>query len=108
MKICVASLFGEGAFFSHVFDREGQDSCVSVKEPRYASALEGIVKHDDSVSPEQCDMVLFDTTGMGAEADDLREQVPTIGDSVLADRLEEDRVFSLDLMARSGVKVSLW
>lgn len=108
MKICVASLFGEGAFFSHVFDREGQESCVSVKEPHYTAALEGIVNHDDSISPEQCDLVLFDTTGMGPEADDLRDKLPTIGDSVLADRLEEDRVFSLDLMARSGVKVSLW
>jgi phosphoribosylamine---glycine ligase len=109
MRICLASLFGEGSYFSWLFDYEGQDSSITVKEPNYAEALAGLVKSVPDVdSPEDFDLVCFDTTGMGELADEVAEKVPTIGDSTLADKLEEDRIYGLDLMAKAGVKVSLW
>src|SRR5208337_1146527 len=47
-------------------------------------------------------------SGMGKFADEAREKTPTIGGSVLADRLEEDRIFGLEFMQRCGLKVSPW
>src|SRR5258708_39216520 len=45
---------------------------------------------------------------MGKDVDEAREKVPTIGDSTLADALEEDREFSLDFMMKCGIQVAPW
>jgi len=58
--------------------------------------------------PERYECVVFDATGMGEDADEAREKVPTIGDSSLADQLEEDRIFGLEFMQQCGLKVSPW
>lgn len=109
MRVCLASLFGEGSYFSWLFDHEGQDSSVAVKTPHYSEALAGLVKiAPDADSPETFDLVVFDTTGMGKLADEIAEKSPTIGDSLLADKLEEDRIFGLELMSKAGIKVSTW
>src|SRR5271170_534495 len=111
MKICTASLFGEGSYFSWLFRHEGQDSSITVKESKYSKALEGLVNSmpgDAEYAAEDYDLIVFDTTGMGETAEEVKQKVPTIGDSVLADRLEEDRLFGLDLMTKAGVKVSMW
>ena len=111
MRICLASEFGEGNWFAHLFSREGHDTSVAVKNEKYAAALGGMVEvmpGAEVYKPEEYDCVVFDATGNGEAADDARQAVPTIGDSVLADRLEEDRVFALDFMQRCGLQVAAW
>jgi phosphoribosylamine---glycine ligase len=109
MRVCTASLYGEGSYFAWLFGHEGQDSSLTIKEPRFAKALDGLVKSAPAEhSVEDYDLVVFDTTGMGEEADEARTKVPTIGDSRLADTLEEDRIFALEFMGQCGVKVPLW
>lgn len=109
MRVCLASQFGEGAWFAWKMAAEGHDVSVAVRDEHYARALGGLVE----VMPGQAvyeastyDMVVFDATGSGEAADEAREEVPTVGDSKLADLLEEDRLYALDFMTRCGVLVS--
>jgi phosphoribosylamine-glycine ligase len=111
MRICVASQFAEGAWISHKLQTEGHDVSMIVKEERYAEALGGLITimpGSESYYPERYNCVVFDATGMGKDADYAREKVPTIGDSTLADQLEEDRLFGLEFMQKCGLLVAPW
>jgi len=91
--------------------QEGYDVSAVVSEERYAEALKGLVTvmpGSEVYAAEKYDLVVFDATGNGKQADAAREKVPTIGDSTLADTLEEDRVFALDFMAKCGLQVAPW
>ena len=91
--------------------REGHDVSAIVAEEHYAEALKGLVRvmpGSEVYKASEYDLVVMDTSGMGEDADAAREQVPTIGGSVLADKLEEDRIFSLEFMQRCGLQVSPW
>ena len=108
MRICLASQFGEGLWLAHRMAQEGHDVSAIVREEHYAEALGGLVTvmpGSEVYAAEKYDCVVFDATGMGKDADEAREQVPTIGDSVLADKLEEDRLYALDFMTRCGLQV---
>jgi phosphoribosylamine---glycine ligase len=111
VRICVASLFGEGAWFAHRMAAEGHDVSAIVQDPRFGDVLGGMVQlmpGAETYYPEKYDLILFDTTGMGKDADAAREKVPTIGDSTLADSLEEDREFALNFMMKCGIQVAPW
>ena len=110
MRICVASEWGEGSWFSWLFAHEGHNSTVIIKNERYAEALAGMVnsKTGGVHDPSAYDLIVFDGTGNGEQADAVRPITPTIGDSVLADRLEEDRVAALEFMQRCGLQVAPW
>src|ERR1700722_10239842 len=90
--------------------QEGHDVSAVVAEERYAEALKGLVRvvPDSEVSGASFDLAVFDTTGMGEEADAARLVVPAIGDSTLADTLEEDRIFGLEFMQKCGLQVAQW
>lgn len=79
---------------------------VIVSDSRFEQALGGMVNIVAEI-PE-ADLVVFDTTGAGKDADAIRIATPTIGASILADRLEENREFSLDFMQKCGIPVSPW
>src|SRR5437879_3382006 len=111
MRFCVASQFGEGAWIGWKLQGEGHDVSAVVTEERYAEALKGMVTMmpgSETYYPERYDCVVFDATGMGEDADEAREKVPTIGDSTLADQLEEDRIFGLEFMQKCGLLVAPW
>jgi phosphoribosylamine-glycine ligase len=111
MRICLASQFGEGAWLAWRMAQEGHDVSAVVSEERYGEALKGLVTimpGDGAYSAEEYECVVFDATGMGKDADEAREKVPTIGDSSLADLLEEDRIYALDFMQRCGLLVAPW
>jgi len=111
MKICVASQFAEGAWVAHKLQSEGHDVSMVVEEKRYAEALKGLITimpGAEVYAASKYDLIVVDATGMGETADKAREEVPVIGDSVLADRLEEDRVYALDFMTRCGLQVAPW
>src|SRR5579885_1294038 len=69
--------------------------------------LRGIVPPPLEKEPDykQYDLVIFDSTGHGDLADDLGKHVPVIGDSGLASRLEDDRLFGIRIMEQCGVEV---
>ena len=109
MRICLASEFGEGLWLSWLMAQEGHDTSAVVKNEKYAEALGGLVKvmpGAEVYEASKYDLVVLDATGMGEMADQAREEVPTIGDSVLADTLENDRLFALDFMTRCGLQVA--
>jgi phosphoribosylamine-glycine ligase len=109
MRICVASLYGEGLYLAHRMASEGHDVSAVVYHKKYAEALGGLVKvmpGGEVYVASKYDMIVLDTSGMGETADQAREQAPTIGGSVLADRLEEDRLYALDFMTRCGLQVA--
>ena len=109
MRICLASQFGEGAWLAWLMAQEGHDVSAVVADDRYAEAMKGLVTMmpgSEVYYPENYECVVFDATGMGKDADEAREKVPTIGDSSLADTLEEDRLFALDFMTRCGLQVA--
>lgn len=106
MRICLASHFGEGLYLAWLMGHEGHEVSCAVSEEHYAKALGGLVNVTGSEISSDVDLVVFDVTGNGKVADKLREEVPTIGDSLLADTLEEDRLFGLDFMTRCGLQVA--
>ena len=94
---------------AHLQSKAGHDVSVSIEEPRCKNALAGLVNSVDSFdSPESYDLCVFDVTGSGKLADQTRVLTPTIGDSELADRLEEDRVYALQFMQQCGIQVPPW
>lgn len=111
MRICVASLYGEGLWFAQRMATEGHDVSAIVSDARFEQVLGGMVKvmpGREVYTAAEYDCVVFDTTGMGKDADAARLETPTIGDSTLADALEEDREFSLDFMQKCGIQVAPW
>jgi phosphoribosylamine-glycine ligase len=111
MRVCLASVYGEGLWLAWKMAQEGHDVSAIVAEERYAEALKGLVRvmsGSEVYYPEKYDLVVMDTTGMGEDADEARTKVPTIGDSTLADTLEEDRLFGLEFMAKCGLQVAPW
>jgi len=109
VQICFPSLYGEGNWLAWFLSQSGHDVAVSISEPQCGQALAGLVNASDSLSPaEDYDLAVFDVTGQGKMADATRELTPTIGDSMLADRLEEDRIFALEFMQKCGISVSPW
>ncbi len=107
----MASVYGEGLWLAWKMQHEGHDVSAIVGEPRYAEALKGLITvmpGGEVYAAENYDMVVMDTTGMGKSAEQARREVPTIGDSILADTLEEDRVYGLEFMQKCGLQVAPW
>lgn len=90
--------------------QEGHDVSAIVKNEKYVEALGGLV----TVMPgaevyvaEKYDLIVWDATGNGKHADEAAATgVPTIGDSSLADELENNRLFALEFMQRAGLTVA--
>jgi phosphoribosylamine---glycine ligase len=111
LRVCVASIYGEGLWLAWKMSQEGHDVSAVVAEEKYADALKGLVRvmpGTEVYSAAKYDLLVLDTTGMGDIADQGRKETPTIGDSSLADTLEEDRLFGLELMQKCGLQVAPW
>src|ERR1700676_5067859 len=100
MRICLMSSFADGQWFGALFERQGHSVHYALASERFDRQLAGIIGSPPTIigkgdieSPEKYDLIVFDLTGMGEAADYARTLTPTIGDSVLADMLEEDRLF---------------
>src|SRR5271155_6052088 len=106
MRIGVASLYGEGAHFAWLFNHEGHEATLAVADDGYSAVYEGLVPKTDDIEPSDFDLVVFDSSGSGKLADEIRQDFPIIGGSELADKLEEDRLFGLDFMTRCGLLVA--
>jgi len=109
VRVAWPSNFGEGLWLAWLLGQEGHEVSVSVAEPSCRNALRGIVNHVEDFSPVgDYDLAVFDVTGQGELADRTAALIPTIGDSSLADRLEDDRLYALEFMEQCGIQVSPW
>ena len=90
---------------------QGHDVSLAVSDDRYADVLGGMLQvmpKEVAYSASKYDLVVWGETGSGKDADKAREEAPTVGDSTLADTLEEDRQLSLGFMQKCGIQVSPW
>lgn len=110
MKILLVSVAGDGTWFAHVLAKEGHKVDWIVSSERDANTLAGIVPPPLAKvpSPSAYDLIVFDSSGMGEAADNARSTTPVIGSSQLADALEHDRIFGIEAMEKSGIRVPAW
>ena len=109
MRVAWPSLFGEGNWLAWKLGEEGHEVSVSVAEPACRDAMRGLVNHvEEFETPTAYDLAVFDVTGQGELADRTARLIPTIGDSSLADRLEDDRLYALEFMEKCGIQVPPW
>ena len=93
---------------------EGHEVKVTVSEPLAKGTMSGLVPRADDwqqeldwVREDPTGLILFEAVGFGELQDRLRHQgFRVIGGSALGDRLEIDRAFAFDLLARQGLKIA--
>ncbi len=94
---------------------EGHEVKVTVSEPLAAGTMAGLVPRAndwqqelDWVRAAECGgVILFEAVGFGELQDRLRaEGFNVIGGSSLGDRLENDRSFAFDFLARQGLSIA--
>lgn len=111
MRILLASSQGYGAHFLLRLMREGHECewfIIDEKEKKpLAPVLKGLIPPPlkETPDPEDFDLICFDSTGHGQLADDMGRSAPVIGDSLLASRLEDDRLFGIETMEACGIEV---
>lgn len=106
MKILLVSPEADGAWFVWLLSQAHDVDWVCLEE-RYSETLQGIIPPPLKTIPDPAkyDLVVFDSSGLGREADEARAVTPTIGGSELADELEHDRMFGLEVMQAAGIKL---
>ena len=109
MRICFISRWNEGGWFAYQCKRAGHEVMLVVEDEHYRKALRGLIDAvPDAGNAADYDLICYDSSGMGEEADESRLISPTIGGSKLADTLEHDRVAGLEFMERCGIRVPPW
>src|SRR5271169_1650639 len=106
MKFLMISVAGEGAgVLKHIQD-EGNECRILIQEETYSDVYDGLLEKADDINPEDDEIVLFDMSGNGDLADDLRDEgYKVFGGSQFSDNLEKDRQFGLDIMREAGIKL---
>lgn len=109
MRILLLSTAGIGAWFLLRLEREGHQCDWSLLDPEKGQSkiLKGLIPPPLKDEPkfEDYDLVIFDCTGNGELADEISKVTPVIGDSLLATRLEDDRLFGIQVMEECGIEV---
>lgn len=108
MKFLLISPYGEGAGALKRIADEGNEVALWIKNPIYRDGYSGILPKVEDWSKALTDdtVILFDMTGLGELADELRKEgYAVFGGSKLADRLEHDRDFGLEVMRQCGIEV---
>jgi phosphoribosylamine---glycine ligase len=111
VRILLASSQGYGAWLGLRLMREGHSFdwlVIDEAEKRVLNnCLKGIIPPPLEDIPDfaDYDLAIFDSTGHGELADEAAQVTPTIGDSSLASRMEDDRLFGIQVMEGSGVEV---
>ena len=109
MRILLCSCGGIGAWFLLRFQEEGHecDWFLIESEPRQNRILSGLVPPPLKEEPDfsAYDLILFDSTGNPEMASEASRQSPVLGDSELASKLEDDRLYGLEAMIESGIEV---
>src|SRR5215203_6715687 len=94
---------------------EGHEVRVSVSEPLAAGTMAGLIDRTEDWRSElpwvrearNDGLILFEAVGFGGLQDELRSAgYNVIGGSAFGDRLEDDRAFSLRLLAEHGLCIA--
>jgi len=108
MDFLMISNAGEGAHLLKMIENEGNDVKLYIKEPSYRDLWDGLLPKVKKIAPSKNTVVIFDFSGMGKLADDLRRSGHlVVGGSSFADKLEEDRDFGFEIMEKAGIKLPL-
>jgi phosphoribosylamine-glycine ligase len=109
MRILLASCGGIGASMLLRLMHEGHDCdwFLIDPEPRQHKVLKGLVPPPLESKPNfsSYDLCIFDCTGNGDLAESIAKKTPVIGDSELASRLEDDRLYGIQIMQECGIEV---
>lgn len=109
MNIFVVSKSGDSAALWHRMKSEGHNVFVYIKEPDMRDVAEGMIEKVSSIEEGMKKnplYVLFDMSGMGKEADEIRKQgKKVIGASEFADKLEMDRSYGVSVAKQYGLSV---
>jgi phosphoribosylamine-glycine ligase len=112
MRILLASSEGIGAWHLLRLQQEGHevDWFEIEPKPRRDRVLKGLIPPPLESKPRfsSYDLCVFDSSGHGELADDIARVVPVIGDSILATRLEDDRLYGIEIMEQCGIEVPAW
>jgi phosphoribosylamine--glycine ligase len=108
MKFLMISQCGEGAGVLHQIHQEGNDCDLYIKDEGYKTVYDGLLEKTEEIKPDDDTIVIFDMSGNGEIADNLRKEGHLVyGASLFADDLEENRQFGLDTMKYVGIKIPL-
>jgi phosphoribosylamine-glycine ligase len=114
MRYFFHSTYGDGLALVDMLQKEGCEVHVFLKEKPYQKMYEGFCKIPKYHTVEQWrnriqkdDIVVFDSVASGDIGDWIRKYRTqnVIGGQVIADKLELDRVFGLQVMADCGIKI---
>ncbi len=109
MRIALISRDGGGAWFLLRLLAEGNRCDYYLLEKDYTRrVLRGLIPEPIFEPPDswkQYDLVIFDGNSDGELADSIRKETPVIGSSALSCRLEDDRLFGLEVMEACGIDV---
>jgi phosphoribosylamine--glycine ligase len=103
-----------GSLYLRLLD-EGHEVRISVSEPLAEGTMAGLVPRVDDWRGEldwvreagRHGVIIFEAIGFGELQDELRKDgFNVIGGSSFGDRLEHDRSFALDLLARQGLRIA--
>jgi phosphoribosylamine--glycine ligase len=105
LKFLIVSNAAEGAHIGKIIANEGNDVELYIREPGYRQCWNGLLPKAKKINPSKDTVVIFDQSGMGAEADKLKKAGHfVVGASKWADRLEHDREFGFEVMEQCGIK----
>jgi glutathione synthase/RimK-type ligase-like ATP-grasp enzyme len=109
MRILLMSVGGIGAWFLLRLQEEGHkcDWFLIDEEPRQNQVLHGLIPPPLKSIPKfsDYDLVIFDVTGNPELAEKAGRTTPVLGDSELASKLEDDRLFGIEMMEQCGIEV---
>lgn len=108
MRFLLISQDGDGLGIGLRLKDEGHQVIAHIRNKKPARDYDGILEKTDNfakvLTPDT--IIVFDTSSNGKMAERLAGQgYPTIGASMFADQLENDRSFGLGVMEEAGIRV---
>jgi phosphoribosylamine-glycine ligase len=114
LNILLVSQASIGAWFILRLIKEGHSvEWWLTKRGSWENALSGLVpppylrRPPESVL-RQADLILFDQNGQGRLAEELSKYAPVLGDSLFASKMEDDRLFGIEVMEAAGIEVPFY
>ncbi len=109
MRFLINSIYGSGAGLAWKIQEEGNDVSLFIQEEFCRPVLKGIVPHVNSIEEglaQKPDLVIFDLTTMGKEADLCRKKgFRVFGGGSFSDLIELDRSYGMKLAEQVGIPV---
>jgi len=103
----MCSYSGYGLWFTLRLRDEGNTVDYYLMDKKYDKILRGIAPEPTYRKPDfkKYDLVIFDLTGKPALAEEAMKVTNVIGDSNIADELEDNRLFGIEVMEQCGIEV---